>query len=50
MMRAYPNVTRRHVTLTDYGLQQIQHMGFFRDGSEPLWREVISWLDETLPI
>jgi predicted alpha/beta hydrolase len=49
MMRAYPNVTRRHIAPADYGLSRLQHMGFFRDGSEPLWREAIEWL-ETIPV
>lgn len=49
MMRAYPNVTRRHIAPADYGLPRIQHMGFFRDGSQPIWREVAEWLDATVP-
>jgi predicted alpha/beta hydrolase len=49
MMRAYPNVTRRHIAPADYGLSRLQHMGFFKDGSEPLWREAIEWL-ETIPV
>jgi predicted alpha/beta hydrolase len=44
MMRAYLNVTRRHIRPADYGLQRLQHMGFFREGAEPLWQEVIEWL------
>ena len=44
MMKAYPNVERRHVTPSDYGLVSIGHVGFFRSGSEPLWDEVIDWL------
>jgi len=38
------NVTRRHIRPADYGLERLQHVGFFRDDSEPLWREVIEWL------
>jgi predicted alpha/beta hydrolase len=49
MMRAYPNVTRRHIAPADYGLPRLGHMGFFRDGSQPIWREVVEWLDETAP-
>lgn len=49
MMRAYPNVTRRHIVPADHGLQRLQHLGFFREGSEPLWHETIAWLDETIP-
>jgi predicted alpha/beta hydrolase len=49
MMRAYPNVTRRHIAPADYGLPRLGHMGFFRDGSQPIWREVVEWLDENAP-
>lgn len=47
MMRAYSNVTRRHVRPSDFGLERIQHTGFFRDGSEPIWMEMIEWLEQT---
>jgi predicted alpha/beta hydrolase len=50
MMRAYPNVTRRHLRPADYGLARLEHMGFFREESEPLWREAIEWLDEAVPL
>jgi predicted alpha/beta hydrolase len=46
MMRAYPRVTRRHLVPADYGLEKIGHMGFFRQGSEAIWDEVIGWLEE----
>lgn len=46
MMRAYPNVTRRHIRPGDFGLTQLQHMGFFRDGSQPIWQETLRWLEE----
>ena len=46
MMRAYPRVTRRHLVPADYGLEKIGHMGFFRPGAEPVWDEVIGWLEE----
>ncbi|HLU06721.1 MAG TPA: alpha/beta fold hydrolase [Woeseiaceae bacterium] len=49
MMRAYVNVTRRHLRPEDYGLSRLQHMGYFREGSEPLWQEAIEWLDEVVP-
>ncbi|MEX2125679.1 MAG: alpha/beta fold hydrolase [Woeseia sp.] len=49
MMSAYRNVTRRHIGPADYGLERLQHMGFFREGAEPIWREVIEWLDEIVP-
>ncbi|HEX7719993.1 MAG TPA: alpha/beta fold hydrolase, partial [Woeseiaceae bacterium] len=45
MMRAYPNVTRRHIAPADYGLPRLQHVGFFRAGSEEIWDEVIAWLE-----
>lgn len=49
MMRAYVNVTRRHIGPAEYGLDRLQHMGFFRDGAQPIWREAIEWLDEVAP-
>jgi predicted alpha/beta hydrolase len=49
MMRAYSNVTRRHIVPADHGLNRIQHLGFFREGSEPIWREAIEWLDKSVP-
>ena len=45
MMRAYSNVTRRHLVPADYGLDKLGHMGFFRKGSEPIWDEVMAWLE-----
>jgi predicted alpha/beta hydrolase len=45
MMRAYPEVERRHVEPRDFGLGAIGHLGFFRPGSEALWRDAIDWLD-----
>ena len=50
MMRAYPNVTRRHLRPGEYGLARVQHMGFFREGSEAVWREAMAWLDEAAPL
>jgi predicted alpha/beta hydrolase len=49
MMRAYRNVTRRHIVPSDHGLEQLRHVGFFREGAEPIWREMMAWLDETIP-
>jgi predicted alpha/beta hydrolase len=49
MMRAYLHVTRRHLRPSDYGLPRLQHMGYFREGSERLWQEAIEWLDEVVP-
>jgi predicted alpha/beta hydrolase len=45
MMRAYRNVTRRHLVPADYGLSRVGHMGFFRRGSEAVWDEAIAWLE-----
>ena len=45
LMRAYANVTRRHLVPADYGLDKLGHMGFFRKGSEPIWDEAIAWLE-----
>jgi predicted alpha/beta hydrolase len=45
MMRAYRNVTRRHLVPADYGLSKLGHMGFFRRGSEAVWDEAIAWLE-----
>lgn len=45
MMKAYPNVERRHVTAAEYGLSSIGHVGFFRPRSKVLWDEVIAWLE-----
>jgi len=44
MMKAYPNVERRDVAPSDFGLASIGHLGFFRPRSELLWRDVIEWL------
>ncbi len=45
VMRAYPNVERRHLAPADHGLESIGHLGFFRQGSEALWQESIDWLN-----
>ena len=46
MMRAYPNVELRHAEPAGFGLDRIGHLGFFRPGSEALWRDAISWIDD----
>jgi predicted alpha/beta hydrolase len=46
MMKAYPNVERRHVEPADFGLAGIGHVGYFKPDSGPLWRDTIAWLDE----
>ena len=45
MMKAYPNLERRHVTPAEHHLDAIGHVGFFRQRSSVLWPEVIEWLD-----
>jgi predicted alpha/beta hydrolase len=45
MMRAYSRVTRRHLVPAEYGLEKLGHMGFFRQGSDAIWDEVIEWLE-----
>lgn len=45
MMRAYRDVTRRHLLAADYKLDSLGHMGYFRKSSEALWDEAIAWLD-----
>jgi len=45
MMRAYSNVTRRHIVPADYGFDALGHMGYFRRNSATLWDEAIAWLD-----
>jgi len=43
MMRAYPNVKRRHIEPADAQVPKIGHMGFFRPASRALWDEVVAW-------
>lgn len=43
MMRAYPNLTRRHLVPAEVGLAAIGHMGFFRAASRSLWPMVTDW-------
>ena len=45
MMSAYPNVERRHLVPADRGLPPFGHMGFFRPQAEPVWNEVIDWIN-----
>jgi len=44
MMRAYPNVERRHLVPAAAGLDSIGHVGFFRTPSRTLWDEPVDWL------
>ncbi|MFK7801026.1 MAG: alpha/beta fold hydrolase [Anaerolineae bacterium] len=46
MLKAYPNVERRHLIPAEYGIPKLGHMGFFRKGSELLWQEVFEWLNQ----
>lgn len=50
MMRAYPNVERRHVRAAEVGLDRIGHVGFFRPASRTLWDDTIAWLDRIRPV
>ena len=45
MMRAYPNLERRHVEPYDAGLARIGHVGYFKPVSAALWQDTIDWLD-----
>jgi len=45
MMRAYPNVERRHVEPADAGLEAIGHVGYFKPRSRALWADTIEWFD-----
>jgi len=45
MMRAYPNVERRHVEPSEVDLPSIGHLGFFKPQSEVLWKDTIGWFD-----
>lgn len=45
MMRAYPNVERRHITLAASGMTRIGHFGYFRPESRGLWDEAFAWMD-----
>ena len=44
MMNAYPNLERRHVEPSAFGLDNVGHMGFFRAASQPLWSDAADWL------
>ena len=50
MMRAYPNLSRRHVNPASVGLKSIGHFGYFRAQSEKLWQETVQWLEQTAPL
>lgn len=44
MMRAYPNLQRRHVHPREVGVKAIGHFGFYRPVCQPLWEEARDWL------
>lgn len=46
MMRAYPNLERRHLVPAEFGRDSIGHFGFFREGADDLWRDPVTWLDK----
>ncbi|MGD9253500.1 MAG: alpha/beta fold hydrolase [Holophagae bacterium] len=50
MMRAYPNVERRHLEPRAEGLDRIGHVGFFRPQSSALWSQVVAWFDGLRPL
>src|SRR5690606_11336008 len=47
LMRAYPKAAADIVVRRagDYGVKRIGHEGAFRKGMEPLWEEILVWLD-----
>ena len=42
MMRAYPDLTRRHMT-------SLGHFGYFRPKAKVLWPDVVEWLEQAAP-
>ena len=48
MMRAYPNLTRKHVVPAEVGFEKIGHFGFFHPRAKKLWRGVNEWLEQQL--
>lgn len=45
MMRAYPNVERRHLVPATHGLAELGHFGYFRPSAAGLWEDVVQWFD-----
>jgi len=41
---SYPHAERRHIVPAVYDVDRLGHMGYFRKGSEALWREAVDWL------
>lgn len=50
MMRAYPNLTRRHIVPQEWGLSSLGHFGYFRPKSKVLWPDVVEWLEQAAPL
>ncbi|HKG91465.1 MAG TPA: hypothetical protein VKA84_06235, partial [Gemmatimonadaceae bacterium] len=40
-----PDKRRRQVRAEELGVRRIGHFGFFRPTAEPLWREVVEWVE-----
>jgi predicted alpha/beta hydrolase len=45
MMEAYPAVFREHIVPSSIGLKKLGHFGYFKEGAEPLWGDLIRWFD-----
>ncbi|MCB9006380.1 MAG: alpha/beta fold hydrolase [Ardenticatenaceae bacterium] len=50
MMRAYPNLTRRHIVPQEWDLPSLGHFGYFRPKSKVLWPDVVEWLEQAAPL
>lgn len=50
LLKVYPKAPHQiHVRkASDFGANRIGHDGAFRNGMEPLWREILDWLAEGL--
>ena len=46
MMRAYPNVERRHLVPAAHGLKSLGHFGYFRPHSSILWQDIATWFND----
>ncbi|TFW12639.1 alpha/beta fold hydrolase [Brevundimonas intermedia] len=47
LLKAYPDAPSEILVRrpADYGVRRIGHEGAFRQGMEPLWREILDWFD-----
>ncbi len=43
MMKAYPNLQRRHISPSEAGMEKIGHFGFFRPKAITVWNEALNW-------